>query len=165
MEKISIVIPVYNVERYLSECLNSIVDQDYTNWEAILVDDGSTDQSGSICDAYAQNDKRFVVIHQENKGAACAKNTGLDHVSGEFVAFIDSDDYIDSDWLQISISTAKKYNADVVEFGFDKVYKNKNERICLFSNLTTFSAESYLAQYVENWTSSLFTNKIFNHNT
>ena len=161
MDKVSIIIPVYNVQRYLSECLDSILNQSYRNWEAILVDDGSTDNSGSICDEYAQRDPRFVVIHQKNSGAACAKNTGLNLVSGDYVAFLDSDDYVDQDWLQITVSTAVSYHADVVEFDFDTVYQNESERVNSFEKCAEFTAESYLEQYVRVWTSSLFCNKLF----
>lgn len=161
MEKVSIIIPVYNVQQYLSQCLDSILNQSYTNWEAILVDDGSTDLSVCICDAYTQRDARFVVIHQKNSGAACAKNAGLDAVSGDFVAFIDSDDYVESDWLNTAISAAREYDVDVVEFDFDEVYRNESKRVNSFTECTTFSAESYLDQYVNAWPNSLFWNKLF----
>lgn len=161
MEKVSIIIPVYNVQQYLSQCLDSIMNQIYTNWEAILVDDGSTDLSCDICDAYARRDTRFVVIHQENSGAACAKNAGLDAASGDFVAFLDSDDYVDPNWLNTTISAMRKYDADVIEFDFDKVYRNESKCVNSFAECTTFSAESYLDQFVKAWTSSLFWNKLF----
>lgn len=161
MDKVSIIIPVYNVQRYLPECLDSIRKQSLENWEAILVDDGSTDSSGSICDEYARLDSRFVVVHQSNSGAACAKNTGLDKVTGNYVAFVDSDDYVDPDWLQIVVSTAVNYHADVVEFDFDKVYRTEKERVNSFAEFAEFTAESYLDQYVRIWTSSLFWNKLF----
>ena len=161
MEKVSIIIPVYNVQQYLPQCLDSIRDQSYRNWEAILVDDGSTDLSGAICDDYAKEDGRFCVIHQKNGGAACAKNAGLDVVCGDFVTFIDSDDYVDSDWLNKTISAVREYNADVIEFDFDKIYRNESERVNSFAECTTFSAERYLDQYVKTWTSSLFWNKLF----
>ncbi len=161
MEKINIVIPVYNVQAYLPQCLDSILLQSYPHWEAILVDDGSTDHSGEICDSYAKNDSRFVVIHKQNGGAASAKNAGLDHVSGSYVAFVDSDDYVDMDWLKTTMSVMQEYDADVVEFDFDKVYRCSIERVNDFSETTVFTAESYLEQYLQNWTSSLFWNKVF----
>lgn len=161
MEKISIIVPVYNVQAYLSQCLDSILQQSYSLWEAILVDDGSIDHSGEICDSYAKSDPRFVVIHKQNGGAASAKNAGLDHISGGYVAFIDSDDYVEPNWLNAIVSAVRKYDADVIEFDFDEVYRNESKRVNSFTECTTFSAENYLAQYVKTWTSSLFCNKLF----
>lgn len=91
---ISIIVPVYNVEPYIRKCLDSILSQTYTNWEAILVDDGSTDQSGAICDEYAKKDARFVVVHKQNEGVAKARITAFEHSKGELITFIDSDDYV-----------------------------------------------------------------------
>ncbi|MDR3314701.1 MAG: glycosyltransferase, partial [Oscillospiraceae bacterium] len=90
---ISVIVPVYNVEPYLPKCLDSIVSQTYANLEIILVDDGSTDASGSICDAYAAKDERVRVIHQANGGVAAARNAGLDAAVGEYIQFVDSDDW------------------------------------------------------------------------
>ena len=91
---VSAIVPVYNVAPYLEQCLNSIVNQTYRNLEIILVDDGSTDESGAICDRYAEQDSRIRVVHQKNKGLSGARNSGLDIASGEYIIFIDSDDYI-----------------------------------------------------------------------
>ena len=95
----SIVVPVYNVEQYISRCIESVISQDYGNWELILIDDGSTDGSGSICDSYSQKDERIKVFHIENKGVSNARNTGIEHVCGDAVLFIDSDDWIDQGLL------------------------------------------------------------------
>lgn len=97
---ISIIIPVYNVEPYVSRCLNSIIRQSYANFEAIIVDDGSPDKSGQICDTFAQSDKRFHVFHQENAGVGAARNTGLSHVNGDWVMFVDPDDELFDDSLE-----------------------------------------------------------------
>lgn len=158
--KVSIIIPVYNVETYLPECLDSVLRQSYVNWEAILVDDGSTDGSGRICDDYAGRDSRFRVIHQTNAGAANAKNTGLDQVTGAYVAFLDSDDWVEPDWLETLVGTAKEQCSDVVECDFRKEYVGRWE-IANGWEETTFTAESYLAQYLSNWTCSLFWNKLY----
>lgn len=96
---ISIVIPVYNVEKYLPQCLDSVLSQIYTNYEVILVDDGSPDRSGAICDAYAQKDSRFRVIHQNNAGVSAARNNGIEQAAGEWVTFIDSDDWVEPHYL------------------------------------------------------------------
>ena len=92
---ISVIVPVYNVSAYLPECLDSILSQDYEKLEVILIDDGSTDDSGAICDAYAQRDNRIRVIHQNNGGAAAAKNAGLRAAAGEYLSFADSDDFLE----------------------------------------------------------------------
>ncbi|MBO4654863.1 MAG: glycosyltransferase family 2 protein [Bacteroidales bacterium] len=97
---ISIIVPVYKVEQYLRRCLDSIQNQTFTDWECILIDDGSPDNSGSICDEYAQKDKRFRVIHQENKGVSAARNAGLNVARGEWISFVDSDDYLYPDALK-----------------------------------------------------------------
>lgn len=97
--KISIIIPVYNVEKYLEECLNSVINQVYKNLEIILVNDGSTDKSGEICDKFALQDSRIKVFHQKNSGVSSARNIGLDNVNGDFVTFLDSDDTIDKEHI------------------------------------------------------------------
>ena len=95
MPEISVIVPVYNVEEYLRPCIDSILEQTFTDFELILVDDGSPDRCGEICDEYEQIDKRIRVIHQENGGLSAARNAGLDVMSGEYVTFIDSDDLVD----------------------------------------------------------------------
>lgn len=161
MKKVSIVIPVYNVRSYLPECLDSILGQSYQSWEVILVDDGSTDDSGAICDRYAAGDSRFRVIHKPNGGAASAKNAGLDAVSGDYVAFVDSDDYVDPYWLEKLMATAEADWADVVEFDFDRVYPAYCEPGNQYPDpVCIFTAREYLGQYLENWTSSLFWTKL-----
>ena len=97
---ISIIVPVYKVEQYLHRCIDSILAQTYPNLEIILVDDGSPDRSGEICDEYAEKDSRIKVIHQKNAGVSTARNAGLDICTGEYVAFVDSDDYLESDMIQ-----------------------------------------------------------------
>lgn len=105
--KISVIIPVYNVEKYLKRCLDSIVNQTYKNLEIILVDDGSTDKSGNICDEYAAKDKRIIVIHKENGGVSSARNKGLDICIGDYISFIDSDDWIEEDFFEYVVNNAK----------------------------------------------------------
>ena len=97
---ISIIVPVYNVEKYLSRCLDSILFQSFPDWECILIDDGSSDNSGKICDEYAQQDDRFIVIHQQNSGVSAARNAGLDIAKGQWFSFVDSDDWIGSNFLE-----------------------------------------------------------------
>ena len=96
---ISVIVPVYNVEPYLRECIESILGQTYRDFELILVNDGSTDDSGTICDEYAAQDTRIRVLHQKNSGVSVARNVGLDSVQGEYIAFVDSDDRVSKDYL------------------------------------------------------------------
>lgn len=98
---ISVVIPVYNTEKYLKRCIDSVVAQSFTDWELILVDDGSYDNSGKICDDYAARDKRIMVKHQKNGGVSKARNIGLGSATGEYVTFLDSDDWLDSNAIAI----------------------------------------------------------------
>lgn len=111
-EKISIIIPVYQVEAYLPRCLNSVISQTYNNLEIILVDDGSPDRCGQICDAYARKDARIRVIHKQNEGVARARNDGLACASGAYISFIDSDDWIAEHAYELLYQGLKKYDAD-----------------------------------------------------
>lgn len=112
--KISIIIPVYNVEKYLARCLDSIASQTWTDYECVLVDDGSMDRSGEICDAYTNRDARFTVIHKENEGLSVARNTAMRIVRGEFLCFVDSDDYIFPDYLKRMLTIQQQENVDMV---------------------------------------------------
>ena len=112
--EISIITPVYKVEKYLRRCVDSVLKQSFSDFELILVDDGSPDQSGAICDQYASEDNRVRVIHQKNGGAAVARNTGLDAASGKWIAFIDSDDWVHPDYLRVLHETAEQKHADLV---------------------------------------------------
>ena len=111
---ISIIIPIYNTEKYLPKCLDSIITQTYTNWEAILVDDGSTDKSGKICDEYAAKDKRFNVIHQNNGGVSVARQTGLDNAAGDYIIHCDPDDWIEPTMLENMLNCALSHKVDMV---------------------------------------------------
>lgn len=113
---VSVVIPVYNVEQYLCECVDSVLNQTMQDFEIILVDDGATDSSGAICDRYGIQDPRIRVIYQENGGLSAARNTGLDAAAGEYVYFLDSDDYIAPHSLEVLTALAGQEQADVVFF-------------------------------------------------
>jgi glycosyltransferase involved in cell wall biosynthesis len=112
--KLSIIVPVYNVERYIRECLESIKTQKYKDFECIMIDDGSTDKSGEICETYARTDSRFHVIHQLNKGVNFARDTALQQATGEYVGFVDADDYIDKTMFSVLMDSALKSKADIV---------------------------------------------------
>ena len=110
---ISIIIPVYNVKNYLRECLDSVLSQTYKNLEIIVVDDGSTDGSSRLCDAYAKKDTRIQVIHQNNQGLSAARNTGLDAANGEFIAFLDSDDYLKKNAMEALLHGLLEFEGDI----------------------------------------------------
>lgn len=114
MELVSVIIPIYSAEKYIRKCLDSILTQTYTNWEAILVDDGSPDNSGIICDEYAAKDKRFKVIHQENGGVSVARQTGLDETHGSYVIHCDPDDWIEANMLEVFINKIREKDYDMV---------------------------------------------------
>lgn len=132
MAKISVIIPVYNVEQYLSTCLDSVLNQTYQDLEVILVDDGSVDCSLAICQDYAQQDKRVKVIHQENKGSTAARKNAVDIARGEYISFIDSDDWVDSCFYEEMNRLAENYRADIVVSGCvvergQERYQNSNK--------------------------------------
>ncbi len=114
MPELSIIVPVYKVEPYLPKCIDSILSQTFTDFELILIDDGSPDRCGEICDKYAAKDDRIVVIHQANKGVSAARNAGLDIAKGEYIGFVDSDDYIGKNYYQILINQAIACKAEIV---------------------------------------------------
>lgn len=117
MDKVSVIVPVYNYQNYIRKCLDSILNQTYSNLEVIVVDDGSTDRSGDICDEYAAKDARVVVRHKQNGGIGSAMKVAMELVTGEYVAFVDADDYIDARAYERLITIAKDTDADIVEFG------------------------------------------------
>lgn len=127
MPKVSIIIPVYNVEKYLDRCMNSVLNQTLKDIEIILVDDGSTDHCPQMCDAYAEKDSRIKVIHKKNAGLGMARNTGLDYVTGEYVTFIDSDDYISEKTCEICYHNITENLADVCIHGFVNVNEKGEE--------------------------------------
>lgn len=121
---ISVIVPVYNVEKYLSKCIDSILAQTYKNLEIILVDDGSPDNCPKICDEYAKKDNRIKVIHKENGGLSAARNVALDIAKGEYIGFVDSDDFIAEDMYEVLYNLAEKYNAEISSVSFYKVIEN-----------------------------------------
>lgn len=118
---VTVIVPVYNVEPYLDRCVRSLTGQTYTDLEIILVDDGSPDNCPQMCDDWAARDPRIRVIHKENAGQGIARNTGMDQASGEFVYFVDSDDYIAPETIEKCYTEAKRQDADVVTFGYSEV--------------------------------------------
>ena len=141
--EISVIVPVYNVERYLAQCIDSILSQTFTDFELLLVDDGSPDHCGEICDDYAGKDKRIKVFHQENAGLSCARNTGLQYASGIYIAFIDSDDYVASNYLQELYASlpADRDKRGTVICGFDRLFPDGSLQTVHIPQQTIFPAD------------------------
>jgi glycosyltransferase involved in cell wall biosynthesis len=125
MEKVSVIIPVYNVVKYIDKCINSVINQTYANLEIIIIDDGSTDHSGLICDAYAKLDKRIIVVHKTNGGLSSARNVGINESTGEFLSFIDSDDYVEKDMIEKLVGSCLTNSADIAVCGRFRVVNGK----------------------------------------
>lgn len=142
---VTIVVPVYNVEKYLIRCVDSIINQTFREIEIILVDDGSKDNSGNICDEYKNKDNRIIVIHQENKGLSAARNAGIKIAKGKYICFIDSDDYIENDMIKYLYEGIKRNNADICCCGFSNIYENgKIERITIPEKEIIYNKEKAL---------------------
>lgn len=139
MKKISIIIPVYNSEKYLRKCLESVRGQTFSNIEIICVDDGSTDKSKQIIDEFAQVDNRFVVIHQSNKGESNARNVGLKTATGDYIGFLDCDDWIEPDMYEMLLEALEKNQVDIAAAGWVKEYDDKSivmeNKLALKSNV------------------------------
>lgn len=149
--RFSILIPVYNVERYVAECIESVLAQTYTNYEVIIIDDGSTDESGKICDNFAREDNRLVVLHRENQGLISARRSAIKKATGDYYVFLDSDDMLKENALFVINKAIEKYNCDCIIYGYEqfdgncilsqvvdseeKVLQNKKDiyRECLFN--------------------------------
>lgn len=170
MPVISVIVPVYNVEKVLYHCIDSILNQSFSDFELILVDDGSTDNSGKICDEYSEKDNRIRVIHKPNGGVSSARNAGIEAAQGEYICFVDSDDYLESNYLEKLIETKRKYaDYDNIWCGFQTVvdYCKNNE--------TTFVAEkdknysfydlSTIMVLCEKWLVQMPWNKLFKTKT
>ena len=172
--KISIIVPVYNVEHYLHRCINSILNQTFKDYELILVNDGSTDLSSKICNDYAQNNKKIKVIHQDNGGAASARNSGMEIALGDYIAFVDGDDFIHTKMYEDLYNVAKENDSDIVVCDFIKIkedmdYKTEgkllNNNIFNYSNLEALEKlYSSTDQVGNNLTMVLPVNKIYKKN-
>ena len=158
---VSIIIPIYNVEKYLEQCIKSLINQTYRNLEIILINDGSTDKSTKICEKYKNQDNRIVFINKKNGGSASAKNEGLKIAKGDYITFVDSDDFIEPDMIEYMVNTIKKYNSDIIQCSFTNLYKNterfKQDKIVE----QKISSKDFLELFLKKWDSSLFWNKLF----
>ncbi|MBQ2017344.1 MAG: glycosyltransferase family 2 protein, partial [Alphaproteobacteria bacterium] len=123
MPAISIIIPVYKVEKYLRRCLDSVLNQTFTDWQAICVNDGSPDNSAEILAEYAARDSRFVVVNKENGGLSDARNAGMPYANGEYIMYLDSDDFIHPQTMEIAYHLAQRDKSDIVSFTYDRIYR------------------------------------------
>jgi len=137
MKKVSVIIPVYNVEEYLPKCLDSLINQTLKDIEIILVNDGSPDNSQLIIDNYKKKDKRIISIIKENGGQGSARNLGLTKAKGEYIAYVDSDDWVEKDMLEVMYNKAKEQDLDIVICGYKNVYKDKEEEVLIPKYLLT----------------------------
>lgn len=150
---ISIIVPIYNVEMYLEKCINSILEQTYKNIQLILINDGSLDHSESICKKYAANDNRVKYMYQENAGVSAARNLGLDNAKGQYILFVDADDYVEKNYVEELYLEAKKYDADIVIS--DGLYERetiemKYENLFLQGKVRVLNSESALKAFLEH---------------
>mgnify|MGYP002711434528 CR=1 FL=1 len=136
MDLVSIIVPVYNIEKWIERCVQSLINQTYQNLEIILVDDGSTDESGKICDELAKKDDRIKVYHKPNGGVSSARNYGLEKATGKYISFCDSDDEIKITMIETLVSEMKSHNVDLVQCGY--VLKNKEQEINYISTSRTY---------------------------
>lgn len=166
---VSIIVPVYNVEKYLARCIDSLINQTYKNLEIILVNDGSPDNSGTICDEYAAKDNRVQVVHKNNGGLSSARNAGLDICTGEYVCFIDSDDFISAYFVEYMLEKMVTYNCEIVKCSFVKGTKNafvgedveNDECLVISGNEATYSRHYSVIACDKMYKSSLFKNVRF----
>lgn len=149
LDKISLIVPIYNVEAYLDKCINSILNQSYCNLEIILVDDGSPDNCPEICDRFAENDKRVIVLHKQNGGLSDARNAGIEIATGKYICFVDSDDWLHEDYCKALYHCMKDYDADIVECGITMVYPDKDNIEIIDASNRVYGVEEALSSLIE----------------
>ena len=163
--KVSVIVPVYNVEKYFDECINSILSQTYRDLEIIIVDDGSTDDCGKKADEYAKADERVKVLHKEHDGVAVARNHGLKQATGEYYCFIDSDDFYEPEFVEKMLNALDSYNADMIFCNYFSCYTDRNSpgrRLQAVENGKVFTPDEYLySLYATSGVYSYVWNKIY----
>lgn len=145
---VSVIVPVYNVEEYLEECVDSLLNQSYKNIEILLIDDGSTDSSGAICDEYAKKNDCVSAYHKKNGGLSDARNYGLERINGEYVSFVDSDDYVDSDFILELINACKSYNTNISCVRWKPTEECEKVDIKVTGNTTVLDSEIVLMEMI-----------------
>lgn len=160
---ISVIIPVYQVEPYVAYCIESVINQTYRNLEIILVDDGSVDKSGEICDLYAERDERIRVIHQGNRGLSEARNKGIEVSRGEYLSFIDGDDWVDKRFINVMYEISTKTGCDIVQCNFQKAVDERLYEDDREGNYTVYSSEEFsTATYtLLSWKCNIACNKLY----
>lgn len=144
MKKVSVIVPIYKAAAYLPECVDSLIAQTYQNLEILLIDDGSPDESGAIADAYAAKDPRIKVFHKENGGVSSARNLGIQNATGEYIAFVDSDDHVVPNMYELLMAAADKYDADQACCNINNIYADHIKQEChAFGNRVLFDEEIY----------------------
>ncbi|MBR2423269.1 MAG: glycosyltransferase [Oscillospiraceae bacterium] len=161
LELVSVIVPIYRVEKYIESCIESIMNQTYRELQIILVDDESPDRCGEICDRYAAMDPRILVLHRKNGGAAAARNAGLRAATGAYIAFVDSDDYLEPDAYEHMVRTLEDSGADIVQAGFRNVYVNAAQVHPGETAPREYSTAAYLTHFTEDWTCALCWDKLF----
>ena len=146
---VSIIVPVYNVEKYIERCVNSLLNQTYKNYEIILVDDGAIDQSGIICDRLQRKYSCIRTIHQNNLGVSAARNTGIRNARGEYIAFVDGDDFVDKKYIDILLKSLNKYKADIACCRHLRTSKEYCEREEYLDKEIVFSGENILKEFLK----------------
>lgn len=159
--QVSVIIPVYNVLKYLSKCLDSIVSQSYRNIEIIIIDDGSTDGCSSVCDEYAQNDKRIHLMHTDNKGLSAARNLGINNANGSFLLFVDSDDWIEENTIEVMVYHAVAWDADIVTAEVCSEFVGKSIVTSKSTGITTICGKSILDGYINGLFGDMVWNKLY----
>lgn len=158
---VSVIVPVYNVEAYLPRCMESLLSQSYQALEIILIDDGSTDSSGTLCDGYGAKDSRVRVIHKKNGGAASAKNAGLRVATGEYLSFVDSDDYLEPGAYAFLVEQLEAHGADVVQSGYRDVFPDRCEERIASAEICKYENTEYLRRFTQDWTCALLWDKLY----
>lgn len=143
----SIIIPIFNAEKFLAQCIESILAQSYSNWELILINDGSSDKSSQICDIFAHKDSRIKVIHKLNEGVSKARNSGLDIAHGKYICFVDADDIVDPSLLEVLLPFTKK-EIDCLVYGYDRIHNGNLEKFILPDKGTVEIQESYFDLFI-----------------
>lgn len=159
MKLLSVIVPVYNVKPYLEKCVESIVNQTYHDLQIILVDDGSTDGSQDICDEYAQKDSRIIVVHKENGGVSTARNEGMERAKGDYIAFVDSDDWLERNMYEVLINQLEAHEADLVACSFYECKGDEKKAVGDSKNISVFNTEEIFIN--KNQLRFLAWNKVF----
>lgn len=163
-KKVSIVVPVYNVENYIEACVASLRSQSHRNLEILLVDDGAKDASPAICDRLAGEDPRIRVIHKQNGGAASARNTGIDAATGDYICFVDGDDLVETEYVSHLLGTAEAAGADIAACGLYYLTR-KQQTTAACEPAGCYSRDEYLLEFLRSWSCALMTTKLFKRST